>query len=66
MALVLGVAVEGLDDLAKRALADERVDLVAFEELLAVLDDVVVVLVVEAVVVKLAFCGSAGIENAGQ
>ena len=48
--LLLGV--EGLDDLAEAALADERVDLVPLQELLARLDDVVVVLVVVAVVVQ--------------
>ena len=46
------VRVEGLDDLSEGALADQGVDLVPLKELLAVLDDVVVVLVVEAVVVN--------------
>ena len=50
MAVFLGV--EGLDDLPERPLPYERVDLVAVKKLLAVLDDVVVVLVVEAVVVN--------------
>ena len=50
MAVFLGV--EGFDDLSERPLSYERIDLVAVKKLLAVLDDVVVVLVVEAVVVN--------------
>ena len=46
------LSVEGLDDLSERPLSYKRIDLVAVKKLLAVLDDVVVVLVVEAVVVN--------------
>jgi hypothetical protein len=39
--------------LSKRSLANERIDLVAVEELFAVFDDVVVVVVIIAVIVQL-------------
>ena len=47
------VGIEGLHHLPERALPDQRVDLVTVQELLPVLDDVIVVLVIEAVVVNL-------------
>ena len=40
--------------LSERSPSDERIDVVSVQELFPVLDDVVVVLVVEAVVVQLA------------
>lgn len=40
--------------LSERALADERVDLISVEELLAMLDDIVMIVIVVTVVVQLA------------
>ncbi len=44
-----------MTDLTKGAATNERVDVVTFEKLFTVLDDVVVILVVEPIVVKFSF-----------
>lgn len=59
--LALLLVVVGFHHLAEAALTDKRVDFVSIEKLLAIFDDVVMVLVVVAIVVQLSLLLVGGI-----